>query len=260
MQNEPHFEPSSYAGMRLNPSARRRLLGDHVGPLFAGRHPGVRLLEWDHNWINTGSVLAVLDDPNARRYVGGIAWHCYEGYPWEQSRVHEFYPHLDAYMTECTGGGWEPKHADPLTETAGGLLVESLRAWAKGIVLWNVILDENSGPRIGGCPNCRPVVTVDSHTGEATRNPEYYALAHFSRFVRPGAVRVASNVVAGLDNVAFRNADDGSVVLVVVNPSRASLPFTAGRAECLFDATLPARSIATYVWSAASQCRPNAGP
>ncbi len=68
----------------------------------------------------------------------------------------------------------------------------------------------------GGCDACKGVVTIDSHTGEVSRNDEYYAFAHFSRFVLPGAFRVGSTETdKGIDTVAFQNVSDGSIVLVM---------------------------------------------
>lgn len=254
VQNEPHFEPRNYPGMRLATDARRRFIAGYLGPLFARRHPGTRILEWDHNWNEPQAPLGVLADPSARRYIAGVAWHCYRGNPSAQSIVHDAYPGLETYLTECSGGGWEPRGFDPLTGIASGLLVSSTRNWASGVLLWNLALDREAGPHKGGCPDCRGVVTVDETTGHVRRNPEYYVLAHFSRFVLPGAVRVGSGAGRdGIDDVAFQNPD-GSLVLVVVNTNRRRSAFTAGTNDCKFGATLPPLSVATYVWMPSDRC------
>ena len=83
-------------------------------------------------------------------------------------------------------------------------LIGSLRNSARGVLFWNLALDQANGPHAGGCDTCRGVVTIDSRTGAVTRTDEYYALAHASRFVRPGAYRIeSSGRTDGLDNVAF---------------------------------------------------------
>ncbi|MDP1858336.1 MAG: hypothetical protein Q8K82_06690 [Gemmatimonadaceae bacterium] len=65
-------------------------------------------------------------------------------------------------------------------------------------------------------------MTINSVTGDVTRNEEYYALAHASPFVRAGGRRIASTWgIEGLESVAFRNADDGSKVFLVVNVAGA---------------------------------------
>jgi len=246
VQNEPHFEPANYPGMRLDPAARARLIGQHLGPLMASRGLGTRILEWDHNWDEPDAPLAVLADAAARRYIDGVAWHCYAGDVSAQTAVRDAHPDKNVYFTECSGGEWDP---DGLLWLTRNLIVRSTRAWAKGVLLWNLALDEKHGPHLGGCGHCRGVVTIDSSSGEITRNAEYYALAHASRFVRPGAHRIASSTLPGqLDTVAFLNADDGSLVLIVANSTAAERRFSVRQGTRTFQHDLPARSVATYLW------------
>jgi glucosylceramidase len=217
LQNEPHFEPKNYPGMRVDPAQRAAFIGGHLGPLLAREHPDVRILDWDHNWDEPGSPAAVLRDPVANRYVAGVAWHCYGGDVRVQAALHDTWPDKETWFTECSGGGWAPGWSNNLLYFTRTLVIGTTRGWAKGVLLWNLALDENGGPHLGGCDNCRGVVTIDSRTGEVTRNVEYYALAHASRFVRPGAHRVwSSSGYADLDTVAFRNAD-GALALLVTN-------------------------------------------
>ena len=250
MQNEPAYEPADYPGMRLDPPARAEVIGKHVGPLFAQTGIQTLILDWDHNWDLPSSPLAVLADPTARQYVNAVAWHCYGGDVSAQETVHAAYPTKDAYFTECSGGGWATVFADNLKWFVGTLIIGSTRGWAKGVALWNLALDENAGPHLGGCGNCRGVITINSSNGFVTRNVEYYSLAHASQFVRPGAHRIASsNNVSGLQTVAFKNADDGSKVLIVLNTASAEVSFAVhiGGKTILY--AMPAGAAVTLVWS-----------
>jgi glucosylceramidase len=249
LQNEPHFEPENYPGMRVEPAARAAFIGGYLGPALAGT--GVKIFDWDHNWDEPQSPMLTLADPLAARYIDAVAWHCYGGTPDAQSRVHASHPDKDVYMTECSGGGWAPGWDKQLQYLTGTLLIDGTRNWARGVLFWNLALDENSGPHLGGCGNCRGVVTIDSRTGQVTRNPEYYALAHVSRFVRPRAQRIASSEVAGVKSVAFRNADDGSLVLVAANPGKGARLLTVREGGRSFHASLPAGSVETFVWRGA---------
>lgn len=244
VQNEPHFEPADYPGMRFEPPQRARFVREYLGPLLAGR---TRILEWDHNWDEPNSPLAVLADSGARRFVSGVAWHCYNGDVSAQTPVHDAYPDKDAYITECSGGDWAPKFADNLVWMTRTLIIGGTRNWARGVILWNLALDAQHGPHTGGCGNCRGVVTI-REDGGVDRNEEYYALAHASRFVRVGAHRLESSAaVDSLDNVAFRN-DDDSKTLIVVNTSAASRQFAVRAARGTFRYTLPAASVVTFRW------------
>lgn len=251
LQNEPSFTPITYPGMEMTAVTRARIIGQYLGPRLANRKPKTEILEWDHNWNHPEQPLSVLADPDAAPYVDGVAWHCYEGSPYAQSRVHRAYPSKDVYLTECSGGDWASSANGELLWFSRNLLVTGIRQWAKGVLYWNLVLDENHGPHFGGCAACKGVVTIDSHTGEVSRNDEYYALAHFSRFVLPGAVRVESTATekSGIDNVAFTNANDGSVVLVMVNSNTDARHVRIAEDHTQFEYTMPAGSVATFVWN-----------
>jgi glucosylceramidase len=250
MQNEPAYEPADYPGMRLDPPARAEVIGKHVGPLFAQAGIQSLILDWDHNWDLPNSPLAVLSDADAQKYVSGVAWHCYAGNVGVQETVHAAYPSKDAYFTECSGGAWATVFGDNLKYFVGELIIGSTRGWAKGVALWNLALDENAGPHLGGCGNCRGVITINSASGFVTRNVEYYSLAHASQFVRSGAHRIASSTnVSGLQSVAFKNADDGSKVLIVLNGAAAEVTFAVHFGGNAIRYALPAGAVATFTWN-----------
>lgn len=254
VQNEPDFEPADYPGMRLNAPARARFIGDHLGPLLARHAPQVQLFDWDHNWDKPEEPLAVLADPAASRYIDAVAWHCYGGQPAAQSQVRQAHPGVDVYMTECSGGDWEPVRSGGLNLQTQRLIVETTRNWARGVLFWNLALDENSGPHAGGCGNCRGVVTIDSTSGEVSRTDDYYALAHASRFVRRGAWRVGSSEADGsVANVAFVNADDDSRVLIVSNAAAQPRVIRVREGGRSFRHLMPARSVATFCWQPAQR-------
>lgn len=249
LQNEPHFEPENYPGMRVDPAARAAFIGGYLGPRLAAENPGTLLFDWDHNWDEPDSPSAVLADSKAASYVSGVAWHCYAGGVDAQAKVHSKFPNKDVWFTECSGGRWAPDWSANLQYFVRTLVIDSTRNWARGVLFWNLALDETDGPHLGGCNNCRGVVTIDSHSGEITRNVEYYALAHASRFVRPGARRIASSDSAGdLAHVAFKNPDR-SIALLVANAAGESRIFSVRVGARNFRYTLPGRSVATFTWN-----------
>lgn len=249
VQNEPHFEPGDYPGMRIDPEGRAALIGRHLGPLIEQRKLPLQLIEWDHNWDDTSAPLRVLADPQARRHIAGVGWHCYAGTVAAQSVVHDAHPDKDTWFTECSGGEWKPEWSETLPWMARNVLIGATRNWARGVLMWNLALDEQHGPRIGGCPDCRGVVTIDSRSGAVTRNIEYYVLAHASKFVRPGAQRVDSSPgTDGLDTVAFRH-DDGSLVLVMCNSAPRARSVSVRHGDRRLSYTLPRESLVTLTWT-----------
>ncbi|WP_229490874.1 glycoside hydrolase family 30 protein [Pseudoduganella namucuonensis] len=245
VQNEPHAEPEGAPGMRLDAAARAQLIGKHLGPLL--EDDGPRILEWDGNWDEPQSPLKVLADKAAGPYVAGVAWHCYGGEVGAQGAVRDARPEKEVYVTECSGGQWAPGWSDNLLHFSRTLMVGAARNWAKGVVLGNLAQDGLGGPRTGGCRGCRGVVTV-TEDGAVVRNAEYYALAHASRSVLPGAWRVASSAGRdGVDNAAFENPD-GTLALLVVNSAQEPRRFQVRAAGRGYGYTLPAASVATFTW------------
>ena len=249
LQNEPDYDPPDYPGMRLEAAERARIIGQFLGPMLAKRTAAPLILDWDHNWDKPESPLAVLADHQAAPFIDGVAWHCYGGSVAAQSPVHAAHPDKNAYLTECSGGEWDKGWGDSLRWFTRELIIGSTRGWSRGIVLWNLALDEKHGPHAGGCGNCRGVVTIDSTTGAITRNLEYYVLGHASRFVMPGAHRIESTTgVKGLASVAFQNPD-GSMALIVLNDAKRQRKFSVRSAGASFDYALPAGAVATFVWN-----------
>src|SRR5262249_31534900 len=150
------------------------------------------ILEYDHNWDTPESPAGVLADARAARYVTGVAWHCYRGDVGAMAAAHEAFPDKDYYLTECSGGDWDADFGSSFIWMMRNLMIGATRGWARGVILWNLALDERHGPHLGGCGDCRGVVTIDSGSGRITRNAEYYALGHLSRFVRSGATRIGA--------------------------------------------------------------------
>jgi glucosylceramidase len=249
VQNEPHFSPSGYPGMLLGPGEEAEFVGRHLGPALAAAGTGTRILAFDGNWDGVARALTVLGDARASPFLSGAAFHCYAGDPSRQDEVHDRHPDKAIYLTECSGGGWSTDFAANLRWGVHTLLIGAIRHWAVAVVLWNIALDGDSGPTNGGCQDCRGVVTVDTVTGRVGYNVEYYLLGHASRFVAPGAVRVASTTfgAGSIETVAFRNSD-GRYALIVLNSADEHLAFGVRCAGLAFRSHLAPGAVATFSW------------
>lgn len=243
IQNEPGTLPSTYPGLNMTASEQANFLKNNLGPTFASNNVSAKILVQDWHWGNVNFALSVLNDPAARAYADGAAFHRYSGDPSAQSRLKRAFPDQDVYFTEgSTDTGIS------FTYLMQTLMINNTRNWAKTVVLWNIAADENNGPSY--CPACRPLLNIDTASQTWTLNPDYRALAHFSKFITPGAVRIGSNTLGNgsIDNVAFKNPD-GSKVLVAINSGSASKTFKVKWGNDAFDYTLPAGAAATFKWS-----------
>jgi glucosylceramidase len=252
-QNEP-TNPTFIPGMTMDASQEADLVKNHLGPALAAAGLSTKILGFEFAWDNLDYPRTLLNDPGAASYLAGTSWHCYGGTPDSMTTIHNEYPTKDNFMTECTGT-LVNFHTTDQFATDVNLLINSTRNWARGVTMWNIALDQTGGPS-QGCAVCSGLVEMqvwlDPTTGAWTHwapTAEYWAMGQMSKFVRPGAVRLATNVpAAGINNVAFHNTD-GSTVLVAVNNSSSAQTFAAQKGSEWTSYTLNAHAAATFVWS-----------
>jgi len=248
MQNEPLHVPNNYPGLNMTAIEQTVFLRDNLGPSFRDAGLKTKILIFDHNWDLITYPITVLSDARAADFADGIAIHCYGGSVTAQTELHDRFPEKPIWSTECSGGEWQKGN---MLEQQARLLIDSIRNWSKGVILWNLALDQNHEPYLGGCNTCRGVVTVKHDVTPAQVIPtvDYTALAHASKFVQPGAVRVDSNSFGqgSLEDVAFRNPD-GSLVLIVLNSGGATTTFNIAWNGKYASYSLRKQSVATFVW------------
>jgi glucosylceramidase len=274
VQNEPqNRHPSGYPGMFMSAEQQAAFI-EVLGPALRRAHLNTGILAYDHNWsMHPGDIAStppgevpeteyptlVLSDPQAARWVSGVAYHCYFGSPSRQTALHAQFPSAAIYFTECSGshGPNDPPaqvFSDTLRFHARNLTIGTTRNWARTVVTFNLALDPSGGPHLGGCGTCTGVITVGPGQ-TVTANAEYYTLGHLSRFVKPGAVRIASTSFGTtgwngqIMDVAFRNPD-GSTALVVHNENDAPRSFAVRVGGRSFEYTLPGGALATFTWPA----------
>ncbi|HEY6130115.1 MAG TPA: glycoside hydrolase family 30 beta sandwich domain-containing protein [Candidatus Acidoferrum sp.] len=249
MQNEPLNIPNNYPGLGMTATEQIVFLRDHLRPQF--RQAGIKskILIFDHNWDLIEFPIKVLSDSKAAASTEGTAIHCYGGSVTAQSELHTRFPDKGIWLTECSGGDWQK---GKLLEEQTRLIIETTRNWAQSVVLWNLALNQDHRPYLGGCTNCRGVITVNDAVSPAqvTETVDFTALGHASRFVQPGAYRIESNSFGqgSLEDVAFANPD-GSIVLLVLNGTGSTLHFNISWKNSFAPVTLEPATVATFRWA-----------
>jgi glucosylceramidase len=256
VQNEPNCcqagNPTAmnYPGMNWNSSGLIEFTKNHVYPAFRAAGIDTKVLIHDWNYGDyAGMGAAILADAGVRNdpLFGGIAWHGYAGDPAVGSQVHDQYPTVRQFSTEHSGGTWiGNQHNEDLAD-----IVNYARNWSSSLVKWSLALNQNMGPHNGGCGTCTGLVTVQEggpRAGQVDYTIEYYTTGHLTKFVRPGAHRIASTVGTTVPNVAWRNPD-GSKALIAHNggTSARSVRIDWGGQSVTY--SLPARTTATFTWS-----------
>lgn len=245
IQNEPE-NPHNTPSMLMTWEEQADFVKNHLGPAFEEAGIDTKIVLFDHNCDNPDYPISIMNDPEAKKYVDGSAFHLYLGEIEAMSKVHQAHPDKNLYFTEqwTSGEGqfdgdlrWHVKH----------LIVGATRNWSRTVLEWNLASDPNFDPHTddGGCTQCMGAVTIGDNT--ITRNVAYYIIAHASKFVPPGSVRVASTVVDGLYNVAFLTPDDKKV-LIVVNDNDSSKKFAIRHKGRFVETALASGAVGTYVW------------
>ncbi|MGA8202859.1 MAG: glycoside hydrolase family 30 beta sandwich domain-containing protein [Candidatus Sulfotelmatobacter sp.] len=243
------------------------LLRDHVGPLFMKQDIRTRIMlsEAPNREDAARNYPLVLNDPAARQYVSVAPYHGYDNKDWDKILdLHRKYPDLPLWMTEVCyayDAGTPKSMSLPRFDFEdgdywGNQIFNDLEVYTSAWIYWNMILDEKGGPwsvsEIHGNPDPNiqhPVVIIDRHSKKVTYTGLYYYLAHFSKFVRPGAIRIKTiGSDDGVRVMAFK-APDGKIVAELMNSKREDVEVGVTFHDRVLRLKLPAISITTALWN-----------
>jgi glucosylceramidase len=245
IQNEP-LHPGNNPSLLMLADQQARFIGKHLGPAFRQAGIQTKIVIYDHNADRPDYPISVLSDPIANQFIDGSAFHLYGGQNEALSEVHQAFLNKHIYFTEQWVGSPGNLEGD-IAWHVKNLLIGAPRNWAKTVLEWNISSNPSLSPHTdrGGCDRCLGAITID---GDAvTRNPAYYVIAHASKFVSPGSLRINSTLPEGLPNVAFLRAD-GKKVLIVHNDSKSTKQFEIRSGNQDFKASLPAGATGTLLW------------
>lgn len=244
VQNEPHHNGNN-PSMLMNASEQTNFVKSNLGPAFQSASITTKIIIWDHNCDNPNYPITVLNDAAAKAFIDGSAFHLYAGDISALTTVHNAHPDKNVYFTEqwtsSTGnfGGdlnWHVKN----------VIIGSMRNWSKNALEWNLASDPTFGPHTpGGCSQCKGAIIIDG--ANYFKNVSYYIIAHASKFVPAGSVRIASTMVTSLPNVAFKRPD-GKKVLIVLNDSGGPRAFNIKYKSVWSTTSLNQGAVGTYIW------------
>lgn len=225
----------------------RDFVRDFLGPKLA--RLGVKIFFWDHNKERVyDRAKVMLSDQEAAQYIEGIAVHWYSGGHFEQLQIfHELYPDKKIIFSEgCFGVQDIEKDAWFEGEGYAYEIINDMKNHCTAFCDWNMLLNLQGGPN--HVENfCDAPVMADTENDQVFFRPSYYYLGHFSKFIRPGAVRIgSSSAFAHLSSCAFKNPD-GTLVLVVLNPTLERVNIKIRLHDQLAPVVAEPHSIATYL-------------
>jgi glucosylceramidase len=243
IQNEP-LNPNNNPSMEMFSDEQRDFIKNNLGPAFRDAGIKTKIILYDHNCDHPEYATNILSDPDAAQFIDGSAFHLYAGDISALSQVRNAYPDKNIYFTEQWVGG-PSNFAGDMQWHIQNLIIGASRNWSKNVLEWNLASDPSYKPHTnGGCTQCEGALTIGS---SVTRNVSYYIVAHASKFVPAGSVRISSAMISNLPNVAFKTPD-GRKVLIVLNNSNSIQSFNISYKGLKAATSLVNGAVATYVW------------
>ncbi|MGZ8549818.1 MAG: glycoside hydrolase family 30 protein [Chitinophagaceae bacterium] len=243
-QNEP-LHPGNNPSLSMTAEQQRDFIKNSLGPAFQAANITTKIIVYDHNCDKPEYPITILNDPASKAFVDGSAFHLYAGDISALSTVHNAHPDKHVYFTEqwtSSTGGFE----GDLKWHIKNVVIGSMRNWSRTALEWNLANDPAFGPHTpGGCTQCKGALTIGN--GSVLKNVSYFIIAHASKFVPAGSVRVASNNSGSLYSVAFETPGKKKV-LVVLNDGTSPASFNLKFKDKWTTTVLPAGSVGTYVW------------
>ena len=259
LQNEPLNHANSMSTY-MPWTDQRDFLVQGIGPAFKAAGLSTKVLLFDHNYNyddqgdQNNYPINILNDKEANAFAAGSAWHNYGGSVTVLDGVHSAFPDKDIYFTEASIGTWNYNFASCLINDFRDIFLGTLGRYGKGVTLWNLMLDNERKPyRPGGCSTCYGAVTINNSTdaySSIERNTHYYNVAHASKVVKPGAVRIGTKGVSktGVTYQAYLNTD-GSYGILILNESSSEQQLVFATDKRSVTVNIPAKSIESVIWN-----------
>lgn len=256
VQNEP-MATQTWESCLYTAEDERDFLKNFLGPTLKKEGLGnVKIIAWDHNrdlMVQRANV--IFSDPEASKYVWGMGFHWYETWTGAQpmfenvARVHEAYPDKKLIFTEgCVEKFDAAKYQFwPNAERYGTSMINDFNNGTVAWTDWNILLDQFGGPNHVG-NFCFAPIHADTTTGELIYTPSYYYIGHFSKFIRPNAVRVSTSVSRShLSSTSFLNKD-GKMATIIMNHTDNEITYNLIVATKKTVVKIPAHAIQTLIY------------
>jgi glucosylceramidase len=255
VQNEP-MARQRWESCIFTAQEERDFIKLNLGPALVKAGLGnKKLIAWDHNRdLVLHRAEIIYDDPVAAKYVWGIGYHWYE--TWTGSKmqhdnikaVNTMWPGKNLLFTEGSIEKFKFDSIDnwSLGEKYGSSMIHDFNSGTVGWTDWNILLDETGGPNHVGNFCFAPVI-ADTRNGSLHYTNIYYYIGHFSKFIKPGAKRIAS--ASNRDKLmvtSFMNMDS-SLVVIVMNESEEKIKYKLSIDGDAADLESLPHSIATVV-------------
>ena len=233
IQNEP-MAVQRWESCIYTANEERDFLKNYLGPTLEKAGLGDKnIVVWDHNRdLISDRANTIFEDLEASKYAWGIGFHWYEtwtgGLPKYDNlkNIKESFPSKNLLFTEGCAESFNPEKLQfwPNAERYGNSIINDFNSGVVGWTDWNILLDERGGPN--HVQNfCFAPIHADTKTGLLTFTPTYYYIGHFSKFIKPGALRISTTTSRTvIESTSFKNKD-GKIITVVMNKTDVKMGY-----------------------------------
>ena len=248
-QNEMYL-PAKWAGMTWDWEDMSNFVNDNFRPALTRAGLETKILNMDHNWSfveEANMIMSATYDS-----ADGVAYHWYAGEPEAMKETAQYFPDKLIYMTE--GTGTKPENMSRFLKLTS-MMARSINSNANAYLVWNFMLRPEGGPALFDTAlSNSPLIYLDEETKEVSYGNDYYALAHFSKYIQVGATRVDSTDTGEDSNYKLCNVvvvnPDGTMTAVIVNSDKEDVTCKMVMGEQVMEVTAPAKSTITITWDA----------
>lgn len=266
IQNEPHLSSSDYPVMYMDYTQQIDFIKNDLISSFDKHEIETKIIGWDHNYtdFNTGLDedlanfgLQLLADKNVRKNIAGIGFHGYEANGIQDfgrafDKIHEEYPKTSLFFTEISSGNWSPNFENNFDWQMKNVVIPLPNKSAEMILMWNIALDEDFGPFLGGCTNCTGLIEVEKNTDKYSKLSDFYSMGQISKFLKisdDNEVKVVeiTNESPVVNAVAFI-LEDQTIVNTLYNQSSFETEVTIEWMGKYLNLIIEPRTSVTLIW------------
>jgi glucosylceramidase len=279
VENEPLGNGDQWESMIFTPATMSQFVKEFLGPKFEQDSISSKILIYDQNRDKVEQwATKILSDEQSSKYIWGTAVHWYSStvkwYPDELNTVHYKFPDKHIIHTEgCIdsevpvwqdddwywrkeatdwGYDWAPEKDKPLHPKYAPVyryardIIGCLNSWVSGWIDWNIVLNREGGPNHANNWCIAPII-VDSNSQEIYYTPLYYTMCHFSKYIKPGAIRIGLN--SNIQDLMFTGClnGDNNLVVVLLNQKSTDYDYEIKLAGKSVQLSIPAHAIQTLI-------------
>jgi glucosylceramidase len=244
LQNEPEHGGNN-PSLLMDANEQREFVSNYIGPQFKAAHLSTEVILFDHNADHPNYPISILNDPKAKSFASGSAFHLYLGNESALSQVHNAHPDKKLMFTEQWTGA-KGEFGGDLMWHLEHIVIGTINNWSTAVIEWNLAADAKFNPHTpGGCTECKGAFTIQGDS--VSRNVSYYIIGQASKYIPVGSIRadvVSNNAFIKSTGFVLPNGKNAGIFINTGGDTKLKL--SDGKKQINFE--MPGQSASTIFW------------